>query len=132
MYAICDVNCLGVCWYDHILHDKVASLVALPAIMYHVTKCWCALFGYNARLSETLSANQVLYCHINMLLGRPLQATWKHRYGRPCHTWLKQSAMIVAFLQQTCGRGHSILNFYLHLCAIFRLLTQTVSGACYE
>ena len=53
----------------------LASLSGLSTIMDNIAKRRRALLGHIVRLSEAVSANQALHCHIDASLDWPPQST---------------------------------------------------------
>ena len=84
-------------------------------VIIHAASHRCSLFYHIARLSEAVPANQVLRCHVDASLGRPLITDGNvDQAGRATTGW-STSVRTPAFLQLICGAGQSDVD--AELCA---------------
>ena len=99
-------------WQDHVWNTDVSSLTGLGPVLDPIIRHRSSLFQHVARLPEDTPAHQVLWCHIDLSLGRLPDTSWRLHPGCPRNRWLDQlcrdnSTPPANVWRRAIMRGHS-------------------------
>jgi len=100
----CQRRILGIRWHDFVRNSAVSLRTGLAPVSDWITRGRNAIFGHVARMPDNTPAHQAMLRHVELLVGRPPDPSWKRPPGRPRTIGPTNSAVTTTmFPLRLCG-----------------------------